>query len=246
MAPLTSAYTRWDRRLAREIPFLTGVFGERGVKTVLDVACGTGRHAVSLAQAGYRVTGIDISAEAVASARAHAHEQAADVSFLEGSFLELSRAAPGPFDALYCVGNSLSSCKSEEETERALGEFRAVLRRGGVAVAQVLNYVGIAERGERLDFVRCFPGDGGEHIVVKFFRFGEPCWDVEFVTLKKQGESWGAQIDSGSLLALPAQTFRRLWGEAGLTDAQFFGDYARTPFEIHLSRDCIAVAFTPH
>ena len=254
MAPLSSEYTRWDRRLAREIPFLTSVFRERGAERVLDVACGTGRHAVRLARAGYQVTGIDISTESLAAARAHAREQAAAsasagqagaVSFLEGSFLELSAVAPGPFDALYCVGNSLGFCRDEGEVGRALGEFRAVLRPGGVAVVQTLNYRGIAERGERLDFVRSFPGEDGEHVVVKFFRFGEPCWDVEFVTLEKHGENWEAAVESGSLLALAAESFRRLWGEAGFTDVQFFGDYARTPFDAKVSRDCIAVALAP-
>jgi hypothetical protein len=85
----------------------------------------------------------------------------------------------------------------------------------------------------------------GEQVVVKFFRFGEPRWDVEFVTLKKHGESWEAAIESGSLLALAAESFRRLWGDAGFTDVQFFGDYARTPFDTKVSRDCIAVALAP-
>jgi hypothetical protein len=111
-------------------------------------------------------------------------------------------------------------------------------------VAQILNYQGIAERGERLDFVRSFPGEDGEHIVVKFFRFSEPCWDVEFVTLKKHGENWEAAIESGLLLALAAESFRRLWAEASFTDVQFLGDYARTPFDAKVSRDCIAVART--
>lgn len=41
-----------------------------GTETVLDFGCGTGRHAFGLAKKGYRVTGIDCSAEMLAAAKA--------------------------------------------------------------------------------------------------------------------------------------------------------------------------------
>jgi len=52
------------------------------------------------------------------------------------------------------------ACETEEEVGRALREFRSVLRPGSVAVVQILNYAGIAEREERLDFVRSFVREG--------------------------------------------------------------------------------------
>jgi len=34
----------WEARLAREMPFLLAAVGDLKGKTVLDIACGTGRH----------------------------------------------------------------------------------------------------------------------------------------------------------------------------------------------------------
>lgn len=242
MASLSTDYTRWNRRLTREMPFLTRIFDEHGVRTVLDVACGTGRHAVRLAELGYEVTGVDINTESLDSARAHAADHGVTATFLEGDFLELSPVAPGPFDALYCVGNSLSFCETEEQVAGALREFRSALRPGGVAVAQILNYVGIAEREERLDFVRSFVREGVEHVVVKFFRFGQPHWHAEFVTVKNQGGTWEAELGTGELLALNTEQYGRLWREAGFVEVQLYGDYAATPFDVSQARDAIAVA----
>lgn len=47
--------------------------------TVLDVACGGGRHMRHLAQRGHRVTGIDRDAVALASAQSHGTVIAADI-----------------------------------------------------------------------------------------------------------------------------------------------------------------------
>ena len=245
MASLSTDYARWERRLAREIPFFTRIFTEHGAKTVLDLACGTGRHAVRLAEEGYQVTGVDMNTESLQSARSHAQEQGVEVEFIEGSYLDLGGATPGPFDALYSVGNSLCFSTSAEEVAQALRECRSVLRPGGVAIAQILNYVGIAERGERLDFVRPVVREGVEQVVVKFFRFGEPFWDVEFVTLSQREGTWEADLGGGTLLALTADTYRTLWLDAGFDSVQLFGDYTGTPFDVHRARDAIAVAFAP-
>ena len=245
MTSFSGDFSRWERRLAREVPFFLRVFQERGVKRVLDVACGRGRHAVSLAEEGYQVTGLDIDGDRLDLARAHAQEQGVRVPFVEGSFLELSRLTSGPFDALYCVGNALSFCRSAGEVAEVLGEFRSVLRPGGVAVAQILNYVGIAHREERLDFVRSYVRDGVEQVVVKFFRFGEPFWDAEFVMLRREGDRWEAELASASLLALEADLYRRLWLEAGFESVELFGDYSGTPFDVGRARDAIAVALSP-
>ena len=45
-----------------------------GAMSALDVACGAGRHAVELARAGFRVTGIDFSTEALLRAQALAQK----------------------------------------------------------------------------------------------------------------------------------------------------------------------------
>ncbi len=71
---------------------------------VLDVPCGDGRLALELAARGCRVTGVDISPEFLAAARASADERRLDVLWRQSDM----RVLPwdGEFDAAYCAGSS--------------------------------------------------------------------------------------------------------------------------------------------
>ena len=93
---------------------------------VLDVPCGAGRLALELASRGYRVTGVDLSAESLQ------HARAADVERRVVWELRDMRDLPWPdrFDAAFCFGNSFGYL--DDEGDRAfLRAVAAALKPGG-------------------------------------------------------------------------------------------------------------------
>ena len=89
---------------------------------VLDCACGTGTLAVGLALRGFDVTASDASEAMVARTRALAAEHGVDV---EASTRRWEDLDGGPFDAVFCVGNSITHAR---ERRPALTAMRGVLR----------------------------------------------------------------------------------------------------------------------
>lgn len=89
---------------AAEVAFVERRLGLAPGARVLDVPCGSGRHALALAARGYRVTGLDVSAEAVDHARRAAAAAGLDVDLVLADMREVPR--DGSFDAALCLGNS--------------------------------------------------------------------------------------------------------------------------------------------
>ncbi|MFO6421448.1 bifunctional 2-polyprenyl-6-hydroxyphenol methylase/3-demethylubiquinol 3-O-methyltransferase UbiG [Hylemonella sp. W303a] len=78
----------------------TGLSG----KAVLDVGCGGGILADSMARAGAQVTGIDLSTKALKVAQLHALEAGTpNVSYREVSAEALAAEAPASFDVVTCM-----------------------------------------------------------------------------------------------------------------------------------------------
>jgi SAM-dependent methyltransferase len=71
---------------------------------LLDVPCGGGRHSLALASRGYQLTGVDLSAEFLATARSAAAEKAADVDWQQREMRDLPWKAE--FDGAFSFGNS--------------------------------------------------------------------------------------------------------------------------------------------
>jgi SAM-dependent methyltransferase len=84
----------------KEVEFLKRVFEMHGVNRVLDVGCGTGRHAIPLARAGYEVVGIDLHEEMLEVARRKV-KGGMRVTFLQMDVRDLSFREE--FDAAICM-----------------------------------------------------------------------------------------------------------------------------------------------
>src|SRR4051812_46102173 len=72
-------------------------------KTVLDVGCGGGILAESMARCGARVTGIDLSDQALKVAQLHTLESGVQLDYHLSSAEDYAIASPGHFDVVTCM-----------------------------------------------------------------------------------------------------------------------------------------------
>ena len=111
-----------------EVDFLSRELRVSPGAQLLDLPCGLGRHAIALASRGYRITGVDLSADAVASARKEALERGLTVSFHVGDMRH--EPSGGPFDGAYCFGNSFGYL-SHDDMSRFVRSMLHAVRPGG-------------------------------------------------------------------------------------------------------------------
>ena len=103
---------------------------------LLDAPCGFGRHAIPLARAGYRVTGVDRSTVLLDEARRRAGGERWP-KFVTADYRELP-FKDSSFDAALNLYTSLGYLGDEEDT-RALASIRRVLREGGRLVIEMMH-----------------------------------------------------------------------------------------------------------
>jgi ubiquinone/menaquinone biosynthesis C-methylase UbiE len=103
---------------------------------LLDLACGTGSHAIALSAMRCEVTGVDISPEMLALARKKARAANRRIRFEQQDLTRLT-LPPGSWDVVTCLFDSLGYLRSDARIRTALRRLRMAMRPGGVAVVEV-------------------------------------------------------------------------------------------------------------
>jgi 2-polyprenyl-6-hydroxyphenyl methylase/3-demethylubiquinone-9 3-methyltransferase len=112
-------------------PWIARVLGG-GRRDVLDVGCGAGYLANDLADRGYRVIGLDTSAEALAVARRH--DRTRSVDYLVGDACALPFA-----DARFDAVCAMDLIEHVDAPERLIAEAARVVRPGGLVFFHTFN-----------------------------------------------------------------------------------------------------------
>lgn len=105
---------------------------------ILDVGCGTGRHAVELARRGYSVTGVDLSKQMLGRAREKALENKVQVNFIQAD----ARALPfeNKFDvAIMLCESGFPLMETDEMNFEILKSVTRALKPGGKFIFTTLN-----------------------------------------------------------------------------------------------------------
>ena len=104
---------------------------------VLDLCCGTGRHAVPLARAGLEVTGLDMSEDYLEKARSAARDAGGKVRFVQGDMREIPYE--GEFDAVVNMFTAFGYFDLEADDQRVIDGAASALRPGGRLLLDLLN-----------------------------------------------------------------------------------------------------------
>jgi len=111
---------------------------------VLDVPCGQGRHAHLLAEAGFRVDGLDYSRELLARARARG--TGPTLRYRQGDMRALPARWTGRFDAVVNLFTSFGFFAHPADDARTMSEFARVLKPGGTLLWHGGNRDGVMAR----------------------------------------------------------------------------------------------------
>jgi SAM-dependent methyltransferase len=146
---------------------------------VLDCACGTGSLAVGLALAGFQVSASDGSPEMVARTRALAEARGVALRAETRLWADLHG---GPYDAVLCVGNSLTHAEGRRGRKTALEAMTRVLRTGGLLVVTSRNWELQRSRGSGIEVAdRLVERNGVPGLVVRAWTIAERWTEPHFM-----------------------------------------------------------------
>jgi len=121
----------------KEVDLLVEVFPREQFPKVIDLCCGLGRHAISLAKEGYDVTAIDKNPEIIKQAEEMANSQEAQVNFICDDVMNVSPEL-GEFDLCIIMWQSFGYFSDEQNLE-LLKKINSILRPGGSLFLDVYN-----------------------------------------------------------------------------------------------------------
>ena len=121
-----------------ECDFIEREIGSDKTKRILDIGCGTGRHAIELAGRGYAVVGIDLSEAQLRRAREKAVERNLKVDLLRHDARELPFENEFGLAIMLCEG-AFPLMETDEMNFRILQGAARALTPGGKFIFTTLN-----------------------------------------------------------------------------------------------------------
>lgn len=194
---------------------------------VLDVACGKGRHSITLNKLGLDVTGIDLSANSITEAKKWENET---LHFAEWDMRQTFRK--NDFDVVVNLFSSFGYFDDNTDDERAINAMSESLKPGGILVLDYINTQfavtqmkprEIINRNEIQFHIQKKVEDGFIKKKIEFIANGENlCYEEQLKVINKAA-------------------FEIMFMSNRLTIEHTYGDYALQPFNAATSPRLILI-----
>lgn len=161
--PWESIYARDGRTLPEPFPALDEVvriFSESGCESILDLGCGSGRHSLHLAKAGFSVLGADISMAGLRLAHEWSQEEAANIPLAQIDMRVGLPFAASVFDGVFST--QVIHHARLDQIRTTISEIQRILQPAGLAFISVAGRKDEGGAFEEIEPATFVPQTGSE------------------------------------------------------------------------------------
>ena len=183
--------------------------------TVLDLACGKGRHSIYLNQLGFTVLGADLSENSIAEANKNANET------LHFKVHDMREPFEEKFDAIFNLFTSFGYFENDDDNLTPLKAIKESLSDYGFAVIDFMNVFQVIETlvPEEIKTM-----EGIDFHIKRYLKDNHIYKEIDF---EDQGQKFHF---TEKVKALTLKDFEDLMEEAGIYLLDIFGDYKLKKF----------------
>jgi len=194
--------------------------------TILDLACGKGRHSLYLNSIGYDVTGLDLSKQSISEAKQKENGRLCfDVH-------DMSKPYFKQFDTVFNLFTSFGYFDCDEDNLNTIKAIKANLKPNGIGVIDFMN-IDVVKNSLKQDDIKTV--NGIDFYLKRSFKNGYIVKDIAF-NFKGQDFNFYERVKAFSL-----NDFKTMFEQAELTLLDVFGDYQLNTFNKQNSERLIMI-----
>ncbi|MFB1081610.1 class I SAM-dependent methyltransferase [Jeotgalibacillus sp. JSM ZJ347] len=214
-----------------ELPFLKKWASEKS-GTIIDLACGTGRVTIPLAEKGFQVTGIDVHNGMLKKAQQKSSSAGVEVGWLKQDCMNLNLEMKSPL--IFTVGNSFQHFLTNEAQDGLLSSVNRHLEDDGIFIFGT-RFPGVEEllQPTTEEYWRTYR-DGEYKVDVSTISHYDGLEQIQhYTTIRKYKDGHGEIVDEKrtniSLRYVFPKEMERLLTSHGFEIVEIYADWKETP-----------------
>lgn len=184
--------------------------------SILDLACGKGRHSIFLSKLGFDVTGVDLSPDSIAFAKRF------ESSNLQFQVHDMCKPMGRNFDAVFNLFTSFGYFDREEDNYNTIRSIKEELKENGCGVIDFMNVKKVIRSLVPSEIKRV---QGMDFYITRYHHDGFILKNIRF---EDEGE---VHSFTERVKALTLQDFKNYFQRAGIELLHCFGSYKLEPFD---------------
>lgn len=217
-----------ERRISKSgsaVSYISQLLGMLEGESVLDLACGFGRHSIEFGKLGLSVTGVDLNPDLIDEAIQSASECGLNCRFILADMREFSE--PNSFDYVVLLFNSFGYFNDQNDDKRVVSNCLRSLNPGGKLLISIMGRE-LLKRNMNSNLERYWREEKGVFVLEEYTVDEDWSWLVnKWITLdgpEKRSVEYGVRIYS-------EQEMRKLLADEGFSAIGSYGNYKGTDYD---------------